>query len=272
MNNAADSVLIVERPDDATALLTLNRPERRNALSIELMEALCGALESLAGEPNRRVLILRGAGPVFCAGLDLHEAAQLETAEPSTQWVSRTFQTLADNPLITIATVHGAAYAGGAVLMACCDFAVAAEGTKICFPEVRRGLLPALAAAALRSHVASGDLRELLLLAEPIDAQRALQMGLVRKVVPADRVLAEAQAIAAKLLEGGPHSVRQTKRLLRELDPTDLSQLLARAIEFHMQGRLSEEAQEGLAAFREHRPPNWRQGGRFARQDPRPKT
>jgi methylglutaconyl-CoA hydratase len=255
--DAPDSVLIVDRSDDATALVTLNRPQRRNALSMELMESLCGALESLAGEPKRRVVILRGAGPAFCAGLDLHEAAQPDVAEPSVQWVSRTFQTLAASPLVTIAAVGGAAYAGGAGLMACCDFAVAAEGVKICFPEVRRGLLPALAAAALRSRLASGDLRELLLLGEPIDAQRALQMGLVRKVVPADRLLAEAQAIAAKVIQGGPESVRQTKRLLRELDPTDLSKLFARTVEFHKQGRLSEEAQEGMAAFRENRPPNW---------------
>ncbi len=91
--------------------LTLNRPDRRNALTIELMEALCGALESLAGEPRRRVVILRGAGPAFCAGLDLHEAAETDFAKQSAVWVARTFQTLAASPLVTIAAVHGAAYA-----------------------------------------------------------------------------------------------------------------------------------------------------------------
>ncbi len=211
-------VLIVERPDEATAILTFNRPDRRNALTIELLQLLCGALESLAAEPQRRVVILRGAGAAFCAGLDLYEAAQIEVAQESALWVARTFQALAASPLVTIAAVHGAAYAGGAGLMACCDFVIAAEGTQICFPEVRRGLLPALATAALRSHLCDGDLRELLLLAEPVDAQRALCMGLVRRVVSADRLLTEAQEIAATILKGGPESVRQTKRLLGELD------------------------------------------------------
>jgi methylglutaconyl-CoA hydratase len=255
-----DPILIVECPNETTAVLTLNRPGRRNALSMGLMEALCEALESLAGQPRRRVAILRGAGLVFCAGLDLDEAADLSTAEESTQRVARTLGAVGASPLITIAAVHGAAYAGGAALMACCDLAVAAKGTQICFPEVRRGLLPALAAAALRSHLCRGDLRELLLLGEPIDAHRALSMGLVRRVVPADRLLAEAQTVAATILQGGPESVRQTKRLLRELDPADFAQLLASATEFHHQGRLSDEAREGLAAFHQRRPPQWSGG------------
>ncbi len=216
-----DDVLTVERPDEATAILTLNRPQRRNALTIELMESLCRALEALAVEPQRRVVILRGAGPAFCSGLDLDEAAEADLAERSALCVARTFQTVADLPLVTIAAVHGAAYAGGAGLMACCDFIVAADDLRICFPEVRRGLVPALAAAALRWRLRDGDLRELLLLAEPIDAQRALRMGLVDRVVPGDQLMAAARAIAATVLKGGPRAVRQTKRLLRELDAAD---------------------------------------------------
>jgi methylglutaconyl-CoA hydratase len=257
MNN---SVLIVERPDRATAILTLNRPDRRNALTSELLESLCEALESLASETQRRVVILRGAGPAFCAGLDLYEAADMEIAERSAQLVARTYQAIATSPLVIIAAVHGAAYAGGAGLMACCDFAVAAEGLQICFPEVRRGLVPALAAAALRSRLRDGDLRELLLLGEPIDAQRALRMGLVRQVVPSERLMAEADVIAATLLKAGPDTLRQTKRLLRELDALDLGQLFARATVFHQRGRPSGEAREGLAAFRERREPNWSSG------------
>ena len=254
------SVLIVERPDEMTAVLTLNRPDHRNALTIEMMETLCGAMESLANEPRRRVVILRGAGPAFCGGLDLREAAEIDEFQRCAPWVARTFQTIVASPLVTIAAAHGAAYAGGAGIMVCCDFVVAAEGLRICFPEVRRGLLPALVAAALRSHLRDGDLRELLLLGEPIDAQRALRMGLVHQVVPPDRLLAEAQAIAATLLKGGPDTVRRTKRLLCEFDSTDLAQLFSRALEFHKQARLSDEAREGLAAFREHREPAWSSG------------
>lgn len=254
------SVLLVERPDDATAVLTFNRPERRNAMTIEFMESLCRALETLAGEPQRRIAILRGAGPAFCAGLDLHEAAETELAERSAQWVARTFEDLATSRLVTIAAAHGAAYAGGAGLMACCDLVVAADNLRICFPEVRRGLVPALVVPALRGRLREGDLRQLLLLAEPIDAGQARSMGLVDRVVASSRLGEEVQQCVATVLQGAPDAVRQTKRLLRELRSTDPPQLFSRALEFHKQARLGEEAREGLAAFGERREPKWPSG------------
>ncbi len=253
----SNEVLTVERPDEAMAVLTLNRPQRRNALTIEMMESLCQALDGFASQGQPRVVILRGAGPAFCSGLDLDEAAQAELAERSALCVARAIQTLADLPLVTIAAVHGAAYAGGAGLMGCCDFIVAADDLRICFPEVRRGLVPALAAAALHGRLRDGDLRELLLLAQPIDAPRALRMGLVDRVVPGGQLMAAARAIATTILQGGPQAIQQTKRLLRQLDTADRQQLFARALEFHRQARLSEEAREGLAAFRQHRDPDW---------------
>lgn len=250
-------VLLVEQVDEATALVTLNRPERRNALTIELMEALCTTFDSLAGESRRRIAILRGAGPAFCAGLDLHEAAQLDVAERSAEWVVRTFETIAASPLITIAAAHGAAYAGGAGLLACCDFALAADDLRISFPEVRRGLVPALVAAVLKGRVREGELRELFLIGEPITAERAWAMGLIQRVVPGDRLIEEARSLAAKILMGAPQAVRQTKRILRELRPHVSSQWLAQALAFHKEARLSDEAREGLAAFLERREPNW---------------
>jgi len=252
-----DNLLTIEQPDEATAILTLKRPQRRNALTIEMMESLCQALDRFASQSRQRVVILRGAGPAFCSGLDLDEAAQAELAERSAQYVARTFQTVADLPLVTIAAVHGAAYAGGAGLMACCDFIVAADDLRICFPEVRRGLVPAMAAAVLGSRLRDGALRELLLLAQPIDAQRALGMGLVDRVAPGDGLVAAAWAIATNVLQGGPRAIQQTKRLLGELGPGDRKQIFARALEYHKQARLSEEAREGLAAFRQHREPDW---------------
>ncbi len=251
-------VLIVEQPDDATAVLTLNRPERRNALSIELMESLCQALDWLSAEARRRVVLLRGAGPVFCAGLDLVEAAETDAAEQGAHWVARTLQTVADTPLVTVAAAHGGAYAGGAGLVACCDFVVAADDLRIGFPEVRRGLVPALVTAVLRERLRAGDLREMMLLGEPIDAHRALSMGLVHRVVPADRLLPEARQLAATVLKGAPDAVRQTKRLLCESRRADFGALLPKAMEFHKRARLSDEAHEGLAAFRERREPRWR--------------
>jgi methylglutaconyl-CoA hydratase len=247
----------MEQLDDAIVVLTLNRPERRNALSIELMDALCETLEAFAAQEQFRVVILRGEGPAFCAGLDLHEATENELAGRSAMCVARTFQTLSDFPQVTIAAVHGAAYAGGAGLMACCDFIVASDHMKVCFPEVRRGLVPALASVALVSRLRDSDLRQLLLLGEPVDARRALEMGLVDRVVSADQLMNAAREIAAAVLKGGPHAVQQTKRLLRELSPVDRHHQFAQALEFHSRARHGEEAHEGLAAFHEHREPNW---------------
>lgn len=250
-------VLIVDQPDEATAVLTLNRPQRRNALTVELMESLCQVVDRFASQPQQRVVILRGAGPAFCSGLDLDEAAQTDLAERSARCIARTFQAVINLPLVTIAAVHGAAYAGGAGLMACCDFIVAADDLQICFPEVRRGLVPALAAVVLGSRLPGPDLCELLLLAEPIGAQRALRIGLVDRVVPGDQLMAAARTVAATILKGAPRAIRDTKRLLHQLDPTDRGQLFARALEFHKQARLSAEFIEGLAAFQEHREPHW---------------
>jgi methylglutaconyl-CoA hydratase len=253
----SDSVLTVDQSDEATAILTLNRPQRRNALTIELMDALCRTLEQLASQARQRVVILRGAGPAFCSGLDLVEAAEAEQAERSAHCVAQVYQAVVGFPLVTIAAAHGAAYAGGAGLMACCDFVVATDDLRICFPEVRRGLVPALAATVVRARLRDADLRELLFLAEPIDAQRALRMGLVDRVVPGGQLMATAGEIAATILKGAPLAVQNTKRLLGQLNPTDCDHGIARALELHKQARVSAEANEGLAAFRERREPHW---------------
>lgn len=252
--------LIVEPYGEAATIVTLNRPQRRNALSVELLEALCRVLEALAGHPEQRVMILRGAGPVFCAGLDLHEAAQPEAAEHCAAGVARALTALTGSPLVLIAAVHGAAYAGGAGLMAACDLVVAADGVRIGFPEVRRGLVPALVSVVLEERIRRSDVRQLFLLGEPIDAVTALAMGLVHRLVPADQVLAEAQRMADQVLLGAPEAVRHTKRLLQELASPTHDHRFARALEHHTRARLSAEAQEGLAAFQQHRPPQWPTG------------
>jgi methylglutaconyl-CoA hydratase len=253
-----EPVLIADECSESTAILTLNRPNRRNALTIELMESICRELTRLEADSKRRTVILRGVGPVFCAGLDLYEAADTNLVEKSSLWVAKTFETLAHSTLVTIAAAHGAAYAGGAGLMAACDFVVASDDLQICFPEVRRGLIPALVAVMLRDRLSDADLRELLLLAEPIDAKRALELGLVQRIVAAGRILAESQQLAAIVQMGGPNAVRQTKRLLREIRAVSGPALFQHALEFHFKARDGGEVHEGLAAFRERREPNWK--------------
>lgn len=248
----------VNSPRPGIAVLTLDRPERRNALSIALLDALVRELESLEASKTARVVVLHGAGPVFSAGLDLSEAADSSLVEASARGVAAALSALRHSPLISIAAVHGGAYAGGAGLMAACDMAVASADTTIGFPEARRGLLPALIAEVLRDKVRAGDLSELFLVGEPIDAARAREIGLVQRVVPADLLVDEAMAMAAGILAGGPQTIANTKALLRRTyewegpcaEPTS-------PLAEHLAARESPEAIEGLRAFLEKRPPRW---------------
>lgn len=253
----SETLVLIDRPRTGVAELVLNRPERRNALSIALMNELVGAIERLSEESGVRVLILRGAGSVFCSGLDLGEVADPSLAEAGADGVRRLFVALARTPLVTIAAAHGFATAGGAGLMAACDFAVAAEDLWVGFPEVRRGLVPALVATILRKKLRDADLRELFLLGSPIDAARARSMGLVFSVVSGASVRAEADRLAGLILKGGPQAIRSTKALLSEFDVEVDREAVHIALEHHLRSRISEEAQEGLAAFLEKREPKW---------------
>lgn len=237
------------------AAVTLDRPERRNALSIALLTQLVRHLEALHATGAARVVILRGAGPVFSAGLDLAEASNPELVEESALRVSAALHALRHSPLVSIAAVQGGAYAGGAGLMAACDIAIAADDAKIGFPEARRGLLPALICEPLREKVRAGDLAELFLVGDAIDAQRARLIGLVQHVVPAARLLEVALELATGVLAGGPKTIEHTKALLRAAFARP--DAAGSAIAEHLSARRSPEAIEGLRAFLEKRPPAW---------------
>ena len=252
-----NAFVLVEAVELGISVVTLNRPERRNALSIALMHELCAAIQSLAADPRERVVILRGAGPAFCAGLDLQEAADPNLIDSSADAVRRVLSTVRETSLVTICAAHGGAIAGGAGLMAACDLAIVSDDLKTGFPEVRRGLVPALVSTVLCGKLRDGDVRELFLLGEVISAQRAWEIGLVQRVVPAKRVFAEAQQIARTILLGGPESVRQTKRLLNLHANVEADERIEDFIASHLQARRSEEAREGAAAFLEKRSPNW---------------
>jgi methylglutaconyl-CoA hydratase len=250
-------VILIEKQTPQIAVLTLNRPERRNALSIELLTELAAAIKMASDEPQERILILRGAGLAFCTGLDLKEAADQTNAHATADMVAKTLIALSQTRLITIAAVHGAAVAGGAGIMSACDYVVAAEKTKIGYPEVRRGLVAGLVMSFLRRQVRERDIRELLLGSELIDARRALEMGLVNRVVPSEDVMNEAQIFANSVLQGAPNAVMQTKRLIEELWSSSVQEDVELMLKHHMQARESAEAREGIAAFNEKRKPNW---------------
>src|SRR5437867_3556790 len=250
-------VVLIEKQTPQVTVLTLNRPERRNALTIELLSELNAAIKIACDQPDERVIILRGAGAAFCTGLDLREAADQTKAHATAEMVANTLITLSQTSLITIAAVHGAAVAGGAGLMSACDFVIAAERTKIGYPEVRRGLVAGLVMTFVRRQVSERNMRELLLGSELIDAARAQEIGLINRVVPPADLLQEAQKFADSVLQGAPGAVAQTKKLIEELWPTSVKEDVDLALKHHLQARESPEAREGIAAFNEKRPPKW---------------
>src|SRR5207248_452095 len=244
-------VVLIEKQTPQIRTIVLNRPERRNALTLDLINELSAAVKVASDQPEERVLILRGAGAAFCTGLDLREAADHTKAHATAEMVARTLVTLSRTRLITIAAVHGAAVAGGAGIMSACDFVVAAERTKIGYPEVRRGLVAGLVMTFLRRQVGERNMRELVLGSELIDAERAKEIGLVNRVVAKDDLMNEAQKFAQSVLQAAPGALTQTKRLIEELWWRSVQDDVDLALKYHLQARESSEAREGIAAFNE---------------------
>jgi methylglutaconyl-CoA hydratase len=249
------NVLVEEK--DRTTIVTLNRPERRNALTIELMSELADTLDKTSADPQKRILILRGAGQAFCAGLDLQETTVVEKAHRSAEMVAKTLLAISQTRLITIAQIHGAAVAGGAGLMSACDFVVAVQRTKIGYPETKRGLVAGLVMTFLRRQLRERDLRELLFTGDLISAERAHEIGLVNRVVSPNELENETQKIVAAVLQNAPAALTSTKRLIEELWSSSVKEDLETALRHHMEARESAEAKEGIAAFLEKRRPSW---------------
>ena len=252
----SDDLILIEPLSRDVIALTLNRPEKRNALNIPLLEGICKAVED-AHAQQARVIILRGAGQSFCAGLDLSEAADVSKAHESAQAIAQALETISQSRAVTIAAVHGAAIAGGAGIMSACDIVVAEETAKIGYPEVRRGLVAGLVMTFLRRQLREREARELLLLGEAIEAQRAKEIGLVNRVVPEGTALDAALELSNTILKGAPGALAHSKQMLNDLWPKPLENDLAWALNHHKNVRASREAREGIAAFNEKRKPNW---------------
>jgi methylglutaconyl-CoA hydratase len=254
--------LIIREDRGPITVLTLNRPDQRNALSRALLAQLRDAVDRLSVEEKVRAVVLTGAGTAFCAGMDLKEAAAIDAAPDSEEQTVATFQEFADLlqrlhtlPKPTIAAVNGDALAGGAGLMAACDLAVAAEAARIGYPEVRRGLVAAIVMHDLTRQVGDRRARELLLGGGLIDSATAHAWGLLNSVTTTGECLNVAIRLAERLSQGGPGALATTKKLLDLAGgrPGDLRGAGA----ISAATRLSDEANEGIRAFVEKRPPAW---------------
>lgn len=246
------------------ARLTLNRPEKRNALSRGLMGELRSALDQLVPLHNLRLLILDAAGPVFCAGMDLAEMQEhAQAADPPAEWHA---DTIAYRDLLvhlftlefpTLAVVQGPAVAGGVGLVLACDLVVAAEGASLALPEPRRGIVAALVTPLLRYRGGISAASRLLLSGRAMSPEDARQAGVFHEVV-AEAELAQCRdAWIDGILTGAPSALAATKRHIQDLAVPHVLEELDAAVQLSADARATAEAREGLDAFLQRRPPGW---------------
>ncbi len=258
--------LVIREDLGPVVLLTLNRPEKRNALSRALLSQLRDAFDHTLADSTIRAVVISGAGSAFCAGMDLHEANELDDsadAEPRSIATLREFgdliHRLHTSPKPVIAAVNGDAIAGGAGLMAACDLVVLAESAFIAYPEVRRGLVPAIVMHDLYRQVGDRRARQLVLTGDRISSETALAWGLVNRVTTAELCVKEAAEIAHSLVQCAPEAMAWSKRLLDETShrPAELASAAAVSASVRQTG----EAREGIRAFVEKRLPAWADEG-----------
>lgn len=248
----------------AAATVTLNRPEKRNALSRDLLAELSQAFFDLHQERRVRAVILAGAGSVFCAGMDLAEmqAARAE-ADAHARWQEdvllyrELLETMLRFPKPIIAAVGGPALAGGAGLVLACDIVVASPEATIGLPEPRRGLVAAVVAPLLTFRIGCGQAAYLMLTSQPQDAAWAHRVGIVHEVVDSDKIWARAVQLAEQCAEGAPESLLLTKRMLNETIGEQIGTLLSAGAAASAAARTTEAADTGLTAFLEKRKPQW---------------
>jgi methylglutaconyl-CoA hydratase len=257
--------LVTKETRGGAAILALNRPDKRNALSRALISSLSEAFLWARDASAVRCVILSGAGSTFCAGMDLAELAetidsQEGGAEPDRIWedalrLAYLYDLIYTFPKPTIAAVNGAAVAGGAGLVTVCDLAVAVPEARFGYPEVRRGLVAAMVMPHLLRLVGERTARYLLLSGELIDAQEAVRTGFINAITADGRVLDQSLNWANSLCQGGPEALARTKDLLRQLSRQALS--VEEAAQASAAPRLSAECRIGLKAFFDKKPAPW---------------
>jgi enoyl-CoA hydratase/carnithine racemase len=239
--------------------LTLNRPERRNALSLELLRSMEAAIESLVADTTARVIVLAANGPVFSSGHDLTEMVGRgeEDYRELFKLCSRVMLGLRRLPQPTIARVQGIATAAGCQLVAACDLAVAADEATFATPGVKIGLFCTTPMVPLVRAIPARAAMEMLLTGAPITARRALELGLVNRVIPAGELDNAVATLAESIAAMSPAVIREGKRAFYEIEGLDEPAAYDRAVPIMTAGALHPDAQEGISAFLQKRPPRW---------------
>jgi methylglutaconyl-CoA hydratase len=254
------SELVLYTRRGPAAVITINRPDKRNALNRPIINGLDVAFARADKDATVRCVVLAGAGPTFCAGMDLAELQSTMTAHRDEIWqdalkLAQVFERIYTLPKPTIALVQGPAVAGGCGLVSVCDLAIATPEARFGYPEVRRGLVAALVMPHLLRHVGERLARYLLLTGDVIDAPDALAAGLINEVVSADRMWARADVLIAAIAEGGPQALAATKKLLQRYSLHALS--VEESAKESAAPRLTDECRQGLSAFFDKKLPPW---------------
>jgi methylglutaconyl-CoA hydratase len=254
------SELVLYSRRGPAAVVAINRPDRRNALSRVLIAELTAAFHQASDDPAARCVILTGTGPAFCAGMDLDELRGTLGTEQDLVWddaakLSALYEIIYALPKPTIAAVNGAAVAGGAGLVSVCDLAMSVPEARFGYPEVRRGLVAAMVMPHLLRHVGERAARYLLLTGELVDAIEALRLRFINAIVSPEHLMEAADSWALSLAEGGPKALAMTKQLLGRCSHQAVAvDELAKA---SAEPRLTDECRHGLAAFFEKKPAPW---------------
>jgi enoyl-CoA hydratase len=254
---ATDEPAVLTERRERVLLITINRPDQRNAVNAAVAQGIAAALDELDGEADLSVGVLTGAGKGFCAGMDLKAFVTGERPYAEGRGFAGIVERPAEKPLI--AAVEGFAVAGGLEVALACDLIVASRGARLGVPEVKRSLVAAGGALMRLPRALPRNLAlELALTGEPIDAERAYELGLVNRLTDAGGALAAALELAEVIAANGPLALRATKRILTESSDWPDEEFFARQREIADPVMRSEDAREGATAFAEKRPPVWK--------------
>ncbi len=258
-----EAVVAVSEWCPGVALISLNRPEKRNAMNAALIQQLTRELEILALDKKNYVVVITGQGEHFCAGADIGWMQQIaknsyDDNVADAKQLALLLHTLNTFPKPTIALIHGATLGGGLGVIACCDIAIAAKNSSFCFSEVKIGLTPSVISPYIIAAIGERAARYYFLTAEKFGTDAALQMGLIHKIVSPDELNTIGFSCAQEVLKNSPHAVSSAKSLIAQVAQAKLSEELLDFTAKHLATmRASTDAQEGLHAFLEKRVPIW---------------
>lgn len=249
---------------DGLLSIVLNRPDKRNALNNDMVDALHELLDKAAVDEEIDIILLTGAGKVFCSGADLSYLKKIKENSynenlADSKWLSELYLKLYNFPKPTIASVHGAAVAGGCGLATVCDFVIAETETLFGYPEVKIGFIPAIVSEFLIEQIGQRNARYLLMSGAIISAEKALQLGMINNVVKREELAHETENLITSLTKNALVAMQQTKHLINTRSAGEtLVEKIVKLADENARFRETETFNEGITSFLEKRKPNWK--------------